>query len=196
MKKEETEKKILDAAFRLISQKGYLGTKTREIAEEAHVAELTIFRHFGSKERLFEGILNTYTFLPKLRGLLIDLEGMSLQKTLMILGINFFESLKERKPLISIMFSELNLYPEKVKLIYNNFINELMQTLAGYFESLKAKAFMRNISHKTAADIFFGMLFSHFLREEIILKHTITHGEMKKIAEQIVDIFLHGTLKH
>jgi len=40
-----------------------------EIAREAGVSELTLFRNFGSKEKLFEGLLGQYTFLPRLREL-------------------------------------------------------------------------------------------------------------------------------
>ena len=48
-----TKEKILDATIALVSQKGYLGATTREIARGAGVTELTLFRHFGTKEKLF-----------------------------------------------------------------------------------------------------------------------------------------------
>ena len=50
-------KELLDATLKLISEKGYLGSTTREIAQEAGVTELTLFRHFGTKEKLFEALL-------------------------------------------------------------------------------------------------------------------------------------------
>ena len=52
-----TKEKILTAAMSLVSEKGYLGATTREIAHDAGVTELTLFRHFGSKEKLFEEVL-------------------------------------------------------------------------------------------------------------------------------------------
>jgi AcrR family transcriptional regulator len=50
---EEIEKLILDSARCLFSERGYWGTSTREVADTAGVAEILIFRHFGSKAELF-----------------------------------------------------------------------------------------------------------------------------------------------
>ena len=44
--------KLLDAAARVYAEVGYRGATTRRIAQEAGVNEITLFRHFGSKEAL------------------------------------------------------------------------------------------------------------------------------------------------
>jgi AcrR family transcriptional regulator len=43
---------LLSAAARVYAEAGYRGATTRRIAEEAGVNEITLFRHFGSKETL------------------------------------------------------------------------------------------------------------------------------------------------
>jgi AcrR family transcriptional regulator len=43
---------LLDAAARLYAEAGYRGATTRRIAIEAGVNEITLFRHFGSKDVL------------------------------------------------------------------------------------------------------------------------------------------------
>ncbi len=48
---------VLKAASELFAEQGYHGTKTREIAERAQVAEPVIFRNFGSKAEIFEASL-------------------------------------------------------------------------------------------------------------------------------------------
>jgi len=45
---------ITDSARRVFSEKGYAATRTREIAAEAGVNEAMLYRHFPSKEELFE----------------------------------------------------------------------------------------------------------------------------------------------
>ena len=45
---------LLEAARALFAERGYAGTSTREIARAAAVTEPMIFRHFGSKAKLFE----------------------------------------------------------------------------------------------------------------------------------------------
>ena len=43
---------LLDAAVRLYAEAGYRGATTRRIATAAGVNEITLFRHFGSKDAL------------------------------------------------------------------------------------------------------------------------------------------------
>jgi AcrR family transcriptional regulator len=192
---KDTKEKLLEATFRLISEKGYLGATTREIAHRAGVTELTLFRHFGSKEKLFEKVLKKYTFLPKLKGLLPELTGMCYNEALEILGERFIETLKKRKSLIRIMLSEINLYPDKIRVVYNGFIDELIKTLAGYFRYLQKKQVVRHFSSETAARAFLGMIFSYFLSEEIMAGHTVDKKETKKILREFTGIFMKGTLK-
>lgn len=59
---DEVRALVLRAANELFTTQGYHGTKTRQIAELASVAEPVIFRHFGSKAELFEAsILAPFT---------------------------------------------------------------------------------------------------------------------------------------
>jgi AcrR family transcriptional regulator len=48
---------VIEAAVRLFAQKGFQGTKTKEIAEAAGVNEALIFRDFQTKEKLYCAIL-------------------------------------------------------------------------------------------------------------------------------------------
>ncbi|UUZ81844.1 TetR/AcrR family transcriptional regulator [Paenibacillus sp. P26] len=45
-----TGDKLILAAIDLIAEQGYDGTTTKEIASAAGVSEVTLFRHFGSKQ--------------------------------------------------------------------------------------------------------------------------------------------------
>ncbi len=192
---KNAKERLLEATFNLISEKGYLGTTTREIAHKAGVTELTLFRHFGSKEKLFEEVLNRYFFLPKLKEFLPSLRELPYKKSLQILGERFIETLKDKKFLIKIMFSEINLYPNKIKDIHSKFIDEIIKTLAEYFDYLQKKDLIRRISPDLLARAFLGMFFSYFLSEEIILGRTIEKGKLKKILEAYTCIFVKGTLK-
>ena len=48
-----TRKKIMQAALDMFSQYGYYQTSLRMIANVAGVNELTVYRHFGTKQKLF-----------------------------------------------------------------------------------------------------------------------------------------------
>jgi AcrR family transcriptional regulator len=193
MKKADTKERLFDASLKLISEKGYLGATTREIAQEADVTELTLFRHFGSKERLFMEVLSKYTFLPKLKELLPELEHLSYDDALRLVANKFLLTLKQRKPMIKIMYSEVNLYPEKIRQIYNKFITEIRMTLASYFASQQKKGVLRKVSPEVAARTFLGMLFSYFRTEEMMKGTDIARNKMEKDIRELVDIFIHGT---
>lgn len=51
---EEVRRLLLDASRSLFAAKGYAGTSTRDIALTAGVSEALLFRHFGTKAKLFE----------------------------------------------------------------------------------------------------------------------------------------------
>jgi AcrR family transcriptional regulator len=189
-----TRQKILDAAYMLISEKGYLGVNTREIAQQAGIAEVTLFRHFGSKERLFEEILSTYSFLPKLKQILPQVEELPLEEALITIGINFLKSLKERKSLVRIMLSEINVYPDKIRVIYKGLIDSLNETLALYFKGLQDKGIMNTSSIHITARAFLGMIFCYFQAEEILNTDEIKTEDIESIIKEFVTIFIWGTV--
>src|SRR5260221_11651524 len=49
---------VLAAAVRVYAEVGYRGATTRRIAAEAGVNEITLFRHFGSKDALLHEAIN------------------------------------------------------------------------------------------------------------------------------------------
>ena len=195
MKTSNTKEQLLKATLKLISEKGYLGATTREIAQEAGVTELTLFRHFGSKERLFEELLKGHTFLPMLKELLPELDGLSFEEALILIATRFLLSLKERKSMVKIMYSEVTSYPVKIREVYNKFIDEMRTTLALYFESQQNSDIIRNdLSPDMAARVFLWILFSYFRSEEIMRSAGMKKKAMEKDARAIIDIFMHGTL--
>jgi len=196
MRTSKTKDVLLKATLKLISEKGYLGATTREIALEAGVTELTLFRHFGSKERLFEELLKSYTFLPRLKELLPELESLPCERALQTIATRFLMTMKERKAMIKIMHSEVTTYPEKIRVVYNNFIDELRGTLADFFVLLQQKGVLKKkMSPEIAARMFLWLLFSYFRSEEIMRGGSgMTKLKMAKNVEEIVEIFMNGTL--
>ncbi|HXG45492.1 MAG TPA: TetR/AcrR family transcriptional regulator [Gemmatimonadales bacterium] len=56
----DVREKILAAAARVYAESGFRGTTTRRIAEMAGVSEITLFRHFGSKDALISAALQQF----------------------------------------------------------------------------------------------------------------------------------------
>ena len=57
---DETEQKILDAALKIFSQKGYDGAKTKIIAKESGFSEVTLFNRFKTKRNLYNMVAAQY----------------------------------------------------------------------------------------------------------------------------------------
>lgn len=196
MKTSNTKELLLQATLKLISEKGYLGATTREIANEAGVTEITLFRNFGSKQLLFEEVLKTYTFLPRLKELLPELEGLPSAEALTLIATRFLLTLKERKAMIKIMYQEVTSYPGKIREVYNKFGEEVRATLADYIETLQERGEMRkDVSPDMAARVFFAMFFSYFRQEEIMRSGGMKKQNMEKYIREVLDIFMRGTLK-
>lgn len=196
MKLKNTKELLLHATLKLISEKGYLGATTREIASEAGVTELTLFRHFGSKEKLFEELLKSYTFLPKLKELLPELEGLACEEALTLIATRFLLTMKERKSFIKIMYSEVTIYPDKIRTVYNKFLDEMRATMASYIKSLQERGVMRkDLSPEMAGRVFLWIFMSYFRSEEIMRPTGMKSSTVEKNVREMIDIFMRGTVK-
>ncbi len=65
----DIREKLLQAAVRVYAETGYRGATTRRIANEAGVNEITLFRHFGSKDALMQEALRCAALCEELQSL-------------------------------------------------------------------------------------------------------------------------------
>ena len=56
----DRRRQLVDAALEVFSRKGFGGTTTKEIAAAAGVTEAIIFRHFASKQDLYDAVLDQH----------------------------------------------------------------------------------------------------------------------------------------
>ena len=189
-----TRGRILDAALKVFSKGGYLGATTREIATRAGVAELTLFRHFSSKERLFEEVIRTYSFLPTLKGLIPEISRMPYEEALALVARRFLETLVLRKDMVRIMHSEVQRYPEKIHKMYHAFVDGTIETLASYFSEMQGKGILRKFDAEWGARAFFGMFFSYFNSQEIMMRKKYRPTDPDRVFEEYVGVFARGTM--
>jgi len=189
---EDTRDRLLEATLELISEKGYIGATTREIALRAGVSELTLFRKFGKKERLFEEMLKNYTFLPRLRNLIEEIGEMPVEEGLNTIGVRFLHTLRERRALVQVLLSEITTYPQKVRSVHQQMIDNLARTLESYLEDRKASNEVRNIDMDHAALAFLRVLFMTYLNESILGEREMSDERIEVAVSMLVEIFLMG----
>lgn len=62
---DSTRRRILEAAEKVFSRDGFQGATTREIAREAEVNEVTLFRHFRTRDDLLRETILYRTIAPE-----------------------------------------------------------------------------------------------------------------------------------
>lgn len=191
----KTKKKILKASLELFSKKGYLGTTTREISRKAGITEVTLFRHFPRKERLFSEVLKWSSFLPELKGLLPEIKQLPFKDALAVIGGRFLKTLRMKKDLIKIIYSEIHKYPDKVHRIRDQIVEEITKTLASYFRDAEVRGLIKEGDPEFYAAVFMGMIFSYFNAREILMLSMYEGYKEEEIIRKLVDIFVEGILK-
>lgn len=93
------------------------------------------------------------------------------------------------------MHSEMQRYPEEIKIIHENIIENTIGLLSDYFKSLQKKGNLRALDCVFAARAFLGMFFSYFYAKEIKECLNLKKEDINTVVDAYVDIFLRGTLK-
>ncbi len=190
MEKLSARDRIIEAAYKLFSERGYHGTTTREIARAASVSEVTLFRIFGTKEALFEEVLKAKSIIPDLVAMLNELDHRELKDLLYSLAKKIYSTLVAKKRFIMITLSEVNQYSEKVINVYQKLINEIDDLLVKIFS--KHRDNNRTADLKIVAMGFRGMIFDLFLTNEILLRKNISTMELEHVLLSYVGMVLNS----
>ncbi|MDR7665061.1 TetR/AcrR family transcriptional regulator [Methanosarcina sp. Z-7115] len=194
-----TEQRILEAALKIFASEGYTGATTRRIAEEANVAEVTLFRKFQSKENLLrEVLIQNRTAFSALDTLFLIEKNADLETDLRILGKNIIKVMKDKKNdgkrrmLMFMLFEEGRRRPEVAEIL-SSFIQMNIRRLSEYFELQIKNGKMRNINPRSAAITFVSYFVYTSLLRGVVGDSFL--GENDEEIERFIDIFTKGILK-
>jgi len=113
-----TEDKILLAASKVFTEKGFSGTRTRDIAEEAGINLALLNYYFRTKEKLFEQVMKVKIVL--LFGQIIPIvtnEITTLEEKIDLASVKYFEILSKNPNLPIFVLSEIQKKTSDVKSI-------------------------------------------------------------------------------
>ncbi|MEO5356507.1 MAG: TetR/AcrR family transcriptional regulator [Nitrospirae bacterium YQR-1] len=184
MKKPTTKEKILQAATELFSYKGYTSATTREVAKEAGVCELTVFRYFLTKEKLFTEILESYLKPPYAEEMYKQTDGLSKREIISGLWSRLFKHFQSSKKIQTIVLSQS----------YKN--KEVAQMSKCYFtdiETLLTDCIKKTgiLEHTEAVNFAAATLhgaYAFFVLEEIIKGRSVDDTEIKQNGKLFADI--------
>ncbi len=194
----ERESRIFNAAIEIFSKKGYNASTTKDIAQEAGVAEGTIFHYYKTKKDILHAI--TKKFMEIMGNVIIrpveemfknagDKELKPLFHDLMVERMQLVERLY---PVASIVITEIVFREDLRETIHEKFIKRIMKTFRAFHAVMAERGLMRAdvppeaILRSIIANI---ML---FIAQHKLFPRETTHEEMEKEFDILFDIILNG----
>ncbi len=199
-KKKSTEKRreqILKAALEIFTQKGYAAATIPEIAKAADIAAGTIYLYYPSKRDLFVSVIKNFIITPPLLKLINKLPQENIDTV-------FRNILKDRLDLIKnpvfarmpSLIGEVMRDPELKTLWLKEFLQPFLGRIETGYRMMSATGKFRRLEPTVAVRAVGGMIMG-FLMLRVIESDTspLNKLEQNKIAEDIVNLLLHGLLK-
>lgn len=132
----ETSEKIMKVSLKLFSEQGYYPTTTKQIAEEAGVNELTIFRHFGSKSNLFQVTTEHYVIDSRVDYILNDIEDLSFEEGMLLIANRIYKLFIQNTKLYKV---QMKLSDNEQGFVKLKLSRKIISILIEYFEELKER---------------------------------------------------------
>jgi AcrR family transcriptional regulator len=191
-RREDTRERILDAAARAFAENGFARTTTRALADAAGVTEVTLFRHFGSKEKLFVALVKRYGGQAVAAALEAQLTG-DYRADLLRIGQQFLGLILERREIMRLMLCEAGHFPKLARTLAQN-PRLLRQMLARYLQRQIEQGHVRPLNVEAAAQAFWGMFFAYGVLLDVYDEPPSGEMSPEEVVVHFVDIFVNGTI--
>jgi len=188
-------RRILDTAIKLFAQKGFRGTTTKEIALAAAVNEVTIFRHFASKQELYAAILDSKSSGPRLTTYLADLEQLAARRDdeglFSLVALRVLQQYRQDPDLLRLrLYSSLEGHELSKKYISRQ-VCPLFRFLRQYIVHRQAEGTFNNWEPDIAVQTFLGSVYNHAVCMYFHDTDFITLTE-EETAKAFTAVFLNG----
>jgi len=171
MSAEERKLQILRVAVSLFSRHGFVGTTTKEIAQAAGVSEAMVFRHFATKQELYNAILDHKacsgdSMNPEqmVAEALKQKDDRAVFEQLALGALNHHESDPEFQRLL--LHSALEGH-ELAEMFFEKFILRVYALLGGYIIERQRDGAMMKIDPAIVVRSFIGMIIHHSLNNNL-----------------------------
>ncbi len=178
---------LLDAAVRVYAEAGYRGATTRRIAFEAGVNEITLFRHFGSKDAL---IREAIARCQRASAIALPATPADPFRELCDWARAHLAEMRSQRALIRTCMGEFEEHPEIIA-PENSPPSQAAQSLAGYLGRLRATGLATaRFEERVAATMLMGVLFADAMGRDIMRDMFATQPE--EALREYVRLFLRG----
>lgn len=126
MSREERKEQILESALNVFIEKGYNGSTTVDIAKEADISEVTLFRYFDSKKQIFMDAIEPI-LITSLKESLEESKDLEPMKKLEYILKNRIKFISEHNEVIKLILMESQINPEIADFDFINQITSLLK---------------------------------------------------------------------
>ncbi|MGV0027240.1 TetR/AcrR family transcriptional regulator [Phormidesmis priestleyi] len=165
----KTRERLLKAAIEVFSIAGVVGATTREIARVADVNEVTLFRHFQSKEQLLAAVAQYITALKSEALAHQDEWTQDLQCDLLHYARLHNAMLEENEALIRMFIGEAKRHPNEALQVLQQAFLPLREKLIDYLRNGVNRGTVRpDVDLALAVDQLTGLLLAGMLRRHVM----------------------------
>lgn len=192
MAKGDKQEMIIDAALEVFREKGYANARMADIARRAGVSYGLVYHYFGSKEVLFDLIVETwwndlYSMMEQEKA-----SSVSFREKLIHIIRFFLETYVKRPNLISIFVSEVcrsSVYHTKEGLSkfmkFFNLCEDIMH------EGQERGFLKKDIPPHHLTYIFYGAI-ETFISVMVLGKEPLTKKRLERAVNAIMEVFMEG----
>lgn len=192
---EERRSQIIDAALRIFAEKGFSGSRIKEIAELAGISETLIYQHFDTKEDLYRAALQAlfsgHPVEPQVEAKMIDKDDAGVFGTIALHLIH--HSRHDPKIIRLALFSALDgLHFKEITHGGNGVGPTLQELLEGYIQQRIDDGAFRRVKAPIAARLFLETVYMYALDQHAAVSGPPLSYSDDEVIETLVDLFLNG----
>jgi AcrR family transcriptional regulator len=154
--------RLLDAAARVFARKGLKGATTREIAIEAGLSEMTLFRRFGTKEKLLRAVVERF-FARRIEPPVVHEPPGDLRAALLHYAKLQHRLMDESLPIIRVLLGELHHFSKDHRDVLHDVFRP-MRSAMNTLLSAQQKKPRRGADVEMLIDMLEGVIFIDSLR--------------------------------
>ena len=190
----DRKRQILEVATDLFARHGFDGVTTRQIADAAGITEAIVFRHFASKDDLYWEVLSAKSASDEVKKQLEEKLGSDAEPFEIFIDIarhvlnrNLRDPAKSRL----LLFSGLENHRLSQR-FFKTYMSEWYELLAGYIRRQIAEGRFREVDPVLAARGFIGMVFHHYLVQELFGGARYQSYDIEEVARTMAGLWLRG----
>jgi len=190
---------VIEAAIRLFAQKGFEGTKTKEIAEAAGINEALIFRDFQTKENLYCAIIADASSRVSTECAIAELSPYAERRDdeglFFHLAVQVFETASREQTLFRLMIYCALEHHKLARKFREKLVAPVEHFLEDYLRTRQDEGAFRAADPHALARSFLDMCHHHVLRH-VIFRDGTKWPPDAAAAKICADIFLNGVRSH